>query len=93
MRKSPLPLAPSTMFAAGTRAFSKMISALEVLRWPDLLIILYQMPGVPRSTTIADRPSLPPARESVRTTIRLRFAPLPSQPATLHGQYLRPFRT
>ena len=37
---------------------------------------------------IADRPSVPPRFESVRQTTRFRFAPLLSQPPTLHGQYL-----
>ena len=51
------------------------------------------MPGVNRSTMIADSPLVPPWDGSVRTTTRFTFAPRLSQPPTLHGQYLRPFRT
>src|ERR671928_1793260 len=93
MSRSPLPRVPSMRLAAGTRASLNRISALGVSRWPILLISLYDTPGVPRSTMIADRPSVPPFSGSVRTTTMLVFAPLPSQPATLHGQYLRPLRT
>ena len=41
---------------------------------------------------MADSPSVPPLSGSVRTTTMLTFAPCPSQPATLQGQYLRPLR-
>jgi hypothetical protein len=42
---------------------------------------------------IAESPSVPPLSGSVRTTTMLTFAPWPSQPATLHGQYFRPLST
>ena len=86
--RSPLPRVPSIRLSAGTRALSKMISALGVSRCPIFEIRLYVTPGVPRSIITADRPSVPPLSGSVRTTTMLAFAPLPSQPATLHGQYL-----
>src|SRR5215211_4365649 len=91
--RSPLPRVPSMRFSAGTRALSKMISAFGVRRCPIFWIRLYVTPGVPRSTMTAERPSVPPFSGSVRTTTRFAFAPFPSQPPTLHGQYLRPLRT
>src|SRR3712207_3761751 len=87
MTRSPLPFAPSIMFSAGTRALSKVISKFGAERCPSVLMLLYVTPGVPRSTMIADSASVPPRLESVRTTTRLRWAPLLSQPPTLHGQY------
>src|ERR687885_1255976 len=93
MTRSPLPRVPSMRFSAGTRALSKMISAFGVRRCPIFWIRLYVTPGVPRSTMMAERPSVPPFSGSVRTTTRLAFAPWPSQPPTLHGQYLRPLST
>ena len=70
-----------------------MISQFGALRWAEVLIELYVIPGVPRSIMIADSPAVPPASGSVRTTTRFRLAPLLSQPPTLHGQYLRPLMT
>src|ERR1700741_42378 len=51
------------------------------------------MPSVPRSTMMADMPDFPPRLGSVRTTKRFRFAPSPSQPPVVLGQYFRPLRT
>src|SRR3954447_1936990 len=91
--RSPLPLAPSIMFSAGTRALSNVISKFGAERCPSVLMLSYVTPAVPRSTMIADRPSVPPTLESVRQTTRFRFAPLLSQPPTLQGQYFLPFMT
>jgi len=48
------------MLSAGTRAFSKVISKFGAVRWPRVLMLSYVTPGVPRSTIIADRASVPP---------------------------------
>jgi len=81
------------MFSAGTRALSNVISKFGAVRWPSVLMLSYVTPGVSRSTMIAERPSVPPLFASVRQTTRFRFAPLLSQPPTLHGQYFLPFMT
>src|SRR5919109_1166091 len=92
MTRSPLPRAPSSRFAAGTRALSNTTSALAARRWPSLSMNLYVTPGVPRSTTLADSPSVPPLVGSVRTITVLAFTPCASHPG-LDGQYLRPLST
>ena len=71
MTKSPLPAAPGRRLAAGTRALSKITSAFAANRWPSLSINLYEMPGVPRSTIIADKPEV---RLRYRWSARSRFA-------------------
>ena len=39
MSRSPLPLAPSIMFSAGTRALSNVISKFGAERWPSVLML------------------------------------------------------
>src|SRR5919204_463221 len=64
--RSPLPLVPSTRFAAGTRALANVISAFGVSRCPVLLIRAKLTPGVPRSSMIADSPSVPQYQTGMR---------------------------
>src|SRR5438128_4901670 len=94
MTRSPLPSVPEITFSSGTRTSSKTSEAFEHRRWPILSITFStRNPGVPRGTMIALKPSLPPRLGSVRAMHTFTLAPSLSQPAALHGQYLRPLST